>query len=65
VVSGVLRRAAERPVYVCAGQVALSPDAAQKAGLRAAFVTPTVEALCRAGSDITWLTAGRSGAGLA
>jgi glycerate kinase len=57
VVSGVLRRASGRPVYVCAGQVALSPEDARKAGVRAAFVTPTLEALCSAGGDIARTTA--------
>jgi glycerate kinase len=58
VVSGVLRRAGGRPVYVCAGQVALAPDAAREAGIRAALVTPTLEALYRAGGDIARMVTG-------
>jgi glycerate kinase len=65
VVSGVLRRAQGRPVYVCAGQVALASDAARDAGIRAALVTSTLEALCQAGHDITRLTAGVSDIGSA
>jgi glycerate kinase len=61
VVSGVVRRAAGRPVYVCAGQVALTPAAAESAGIRAALVTPTIEALEQAGGDITRIAAGLPG----
>jgi glycerate kinase len=53
VVSGVVRRAQERPVYVCAGQVALPADAVREAGIHAAMVTSTLEDLVRAGAHIT------------
>jgi glycerate 2-kinase len=63
VVSGVLRRALERPVYVCAGQVALPDDAVREAGIRAALVTPTIEDLVRAGTRITRMHLGAPGNG--
>lgn len=62
VVSGVLRRAAGRAVHVCAGQVAIPLEAVERLGIHSARVTPTIEALCRAGSDITRL-AGTPGRG--
>ncbi|SFT82394.1 glycerate kinase [Geodermatophilus amargosae] len=63
VVSGVVRRAVGRPVYVCAGQVALPEHAVREAGLRAALVTPTLEDLVRAGAHITRMHVGRHGDG--
>lgn len=53
VVSGVLRRAHGRPVVVCAGQVALPPEALRRLGIRAAVITPTLDDLVRAGRAIT------------
>ena len=52
VVSGVLRRAHGRPVYVCAGQVALPSDAVRAVGIRAALVTSTIQDLHQAGAHI-------------
>lgn len=58
VVSGVVRRAVGRPVYVCAGQVALPDEAVREAGLREALVTPELEDLVRAGARITRMHVG-------
>ncbi|NEK57927.1 glycerate kinase [Geodermatophilus sabuli] len=57
VVSGVLRRAAGRPVHVCAGQVALTPDAARGLGIRSTTTASTVADLVRAGARIARRTA--------
>ncbi|SOD99010.1 glycerate kinase family protein [Blastococcus haudaquaticus] len=57
VVSGVLRRAQGRPVYICAGQVALPSDAVRAVGICAALVASTIEELCQAGAGIARISA--------
>jgi glycerate kinase len=47
-----------RPVYACAGQVALPDHAVREAGLRAALITPDLEDLVRAGARITRMHVG-------